>query len=151
MKWITNKLLNEGVAVGATEAQIDLDYPPATYPTKNTLVKNAFRGIAIAGNTSGLQFNSIYRRRITAASYSQIQASFTGKGKIWTTAELVSLENVPSAWWFQLPTDYLWLKIPPEVSTVANQKTEVTYNYKAVAEAWGLMYDSYGAATLLSY
>ncbi len=112
---------------------------------------NLFRGIALHQQRDTTQFNSIYRRRITAASYNQVQAAFTGQKQIWTTSEVVSFENVPSAWWFQLPTSLLWYKVPPQVSTVAGQKTEIIYNYIGGVQYWSGTHTAYGAATLLTF
>ena len=106
------------------EQQSGKDSPPSTisdaintsvnasaYSTEQkALVLNACRGILFHQVKNSIQFDSIYRRRITAASYNQVQAGFTGAGKIWTTAEILAFENVPSSWWFQLPPTYLWLK-----------------------------------------
>ncbi len=116
-----------------------------------SLILNIFRGLAYHQVKNSIQFDSVYRRRITAASYNQVQAAFTGAGQIWTTAEILAFESVPSAWWFQLPSTYLWLKAKPVVVTVMQQKTEISYSYLAVAEAWDCLYTAYGAATLLSF
>jgi hypothetical protein len=115
------------------------------------LMLNLFRGIAIHNLGTTSQFNSVYRRRITAASYNQIQAGFEGVGKIWTTNELVAFENVPSAWWFQLPTDRVWQKSAPTVNTVAGQKTEIIYSYVAAKAAWSGTQEAYGSAPLLTF
>jgi hypothetical protein len=121
------------------------------YPAQVNFLLNYFRGVAYHQVEHTMQFDTVYKRRITAASYNQVQASFVGAGKIWTTAEILAFENVPASWWFQLPSTYLWLKAPPIVNTVMQQKTEISYSYLAVVEAWGALYDAYGAATLLNF
>ncbi|MEI9866428.1 MAG: hypothetical protein WDN00_18105 [Limisphaerales bacterium] len=112
---------------------------------------NLFRGIAMHGQINATQFNTIYQRRIVAASYNQVQAGFTGVKKVWTTNEILSFENVPATWWFQLPAAYLWKKTPPIVQTVAGQKTEITYSYIGCIAAWGATHEAYGTAVLLSF
>ena len=144
------RTFNPDTATADAEDIINTNYPAATYPAQNAVMLNAFRGIALHGVTTTLQQKTVYRRRITAASYNQVQAGFAGVKKIWTTNEVLAFENVPSAWWFQLP-DSLWAKMPPTVSTVAGQKTEITYHYTAVYEAWGMLYEAYGAATLINF
>jgi hypothetical protein len=134
-------------AQAASEAMITGTYAGA----QQTLILNAFRGVAYHQVKNSIQFDSVYRRRITAASYNQVQAAFTGAAQIWTTAEILAFENVPSSWWFQLPSTYLWLKAKPVVVTVMQQKTEISYSYLAVNEAWGLLYTAYKAATLLNF
>jgi hypothetical protein len=131
----------------AAEAEITSAYSGG----QATLILNAFRGVAYHQVKNSIQFDTVYRKRITAATYNQVQAAFTGAEQIWTTGELESFENIPSNQWFQLPSSYLWLKTKPQVNTVANQKTEVSYSYLAVAEAWALLYTPYGSATLLSF
>lgn len=118
---------------------------------QQNLLIEALRGVACHGVQNSIQYDTIYQRRITAASYNQIQASFVGVGDIWTTAEVIAFEGTPGIWWFQLPSDYLWLKAKPRVQTVAWQKTEIEYQYYAVKEAWSLLYKAYNAATLLSF
>lgn len=115
------------------------------------LMLNLFRGIALHQQKNATQFNTIYRRRITAASFNQVQAGFTGVKKMWTTNEVLAFENVPASWWFQLPSTYLWLKTPPIVVTVAGQKTEISYNYIGCLTAWSGTHTAYNAATLLTF
>lgn len=115
-----------------------------------TLMLNLFRGAAYH-KLKGTQYNTIYRRRIVAASYNQVQAAFTGAGMIWKTSELLAFENVPSLWWFQLPSTYLWKKTPPRVLTTAQQKTEISYEYIAAATYWSGSNVAYNAATLITF
>lgn len=134
-------------AMTAAEAPFASAYSGASL----ALMLNLFRGIAYNQIRHAPQFNSVYRRRITAASYDQVQAAFTGVGQIWTTAEILSFEEVPSLWWFQLPGDNLWLKASPSVNTVAGQKTEILYNYVGCKYAWSGIHQAYGAAVLKSF
>ena len=141
------KTAQNAAAITAAEAVITTTYSGA----QQTLMLNLFRGIAYHKVKNSTQFNTTYKRRITAASFNQVQAGFVGAGQIWTTAEVISFENVPSSWWFQLPTNVQWLKVKPQVLTVANQKTEISYHYMACYEAWSGIYTAYGAATLLTF
>jgi hypothetical protein len=136
---------------GSAAAQAAAEALITGYAGYQACMLNAFRGVAYHQIKNCIQFDSIYRRRITAASYNQVQAAFTGAEQIWTTAEVIAFENTPSLWWFHLPSTYLWLKAPPVVNTIAQQKTEILYTYMAVSEAWGLLYTAYGTATLLNF
>ena len=122
-----------------------------TAGAQRNFMLNLFRGIAYHGQINATQFNTIYRRRITAASYNQVQAGFIGVKKIWTTNEILAFENVPSTWWFQLPAGFFWLKTPPIVVTVAGQKTEISYNYIACVQAWSGTNVPYNSAVLLTF
>ena len=119
--------------------------------TQLALMQNLFRGIAYYGVKDCEQSRTVYRRRIMAASFNQVQAGFVGVGQIWTTAEILAFENVPSSWWFQLPSTLQWFKSPPRVLTVAQQKTEIEYSYQAVFKAWSGVFTAYGSATLLTF
>jgi hypothetical protein len=112
---------------------------------------NYFRGIAYHGQTTCNQTKIVYNRRITAASYDQIQASFPGAGQIWTTAEVIAQEVTPALGWFQLPGNLLWFKSNPKVLASTNQKTEVTFSYTSCVAAWSGTNTAYNAATLLSF
>ena len=136
-------------SVASCEADITTTY--VGMASKITLFKNYFRGIAIQGVTNSTQFNTVYRRRITAATVGQVNGSFVGAKQIWTTGEVTAFEGTPAIWWFQLPANLVWLKVPPAVNTVAGQKTEITYHYMAAASAWSGNNTSYGAAPLVGY
>jgi len=116
-----------------------------------TLMMNLFRGIAYHQQTSAMTTKIVYNRRITAASFNQVQASFAGAGMIWTTAEVVAFEGTPAQWFFQLPAGSLWFKSNPKIVTVSDQKTEITYSYTSCVTAWSGSNVAYGAATLLSF
>jgi hypothetical protein len=136
-------------AAAITEAEAKFS---AVYSSGQLAVMlNLFRGIAYHGQTSCNQTKIVYNRRITAASFEQIQASFTGSGQIWTTAEVVAQENTPSLWWFNLPTQLLWFKSNPKVLTASNQKTEVIFSYTSCVAAWSGNNTAYNSATLLSF
>lgn len=111
--------------------------------------KRIFRRIAYMKVTSFIEYSSVYRRTLQAASPLQVRASFTGVGKIWTTNEMRLFEVLPDDWWFTLPTDYQWLKSQPTVHTVAGQKTQIAYSYTQAKQAWAAAYDPYGSAVLL--
>jgi hypothetical protein len=115
------------------------------------LMLNLFRGVACQGWDQADQTKIVYHRRITAANFGQIQASFTGAGQIWTTAEVVAFEQTPAQWWFQLPSSLLWFKSHPRVSTVSGQKTEVTFSYTSGKTFWNGLNAAYSSAYLLSF
>jgi hypothetical protein len=116
-----------------------------------TLMLNLFRGIAYHKVETCRQTKTVYNRRITAASFNAIQATFVGMGMIWTTAEVCAFENTPEQWWFQLPSSALWFKSSPKVLTVSNQKTELTYSYTSCYLAWTGTDKAYASAALLSF
>jgi hypothetical protein len=116
-----------------------------------TLMLNLFRGVAYHGQETCDQTIINYKRRITAASFNQVQASFVGTGQIWTTAEVIAFEHTPATWWFQLPSSILWFKSGPSVLTVSGQKTEVTYSYKSCVASWDGNNEAYSSAALLSF
>jgi hypothetical protein len=115
------------------------------------LMLNLFRGVAYHKETTCDQTIVDYKRRITAANFNQIQASFVGAGQIWTTAEVISFEQTPAEWWFQLPSSLLWFKSNPRVLTVAGQKTELIFSYKSCVTAWDGKNTAYASASLLSF
>ncbi len=122
------------------------------YPSNATaqaLMLSLFRNIALMGIETVPEWNSIYRRSITAASPLQVQASRVGEGQIWTSAEVAAFENLPAFWWFTLPSVLQWMKSPVEVNMVAGGKTRIDYHYIGFKQASGLFYTAYGAATLL--
>lgn len=96
-----------------------------------------------------IEFESVYRRSITAAVYSQVQAAYTGVGKIWTTSEVESFEGTPTGEWFGLPSTQ-WLKLPPRVSASAGGKTNIEYVYQGGFHSPSrFFYQAYGGATLI--
>lgn len=137
---------HDSAAITSFEAAFDI-YSGA----QKTLMLNLFRGVAYHQIKQAPQFKSVYRRRITAANYNQVQAAFTGSGKIWTTGEVISFEGVPSLWWFNLPSDVVWFKARPTVNTIAGQRTEICYNYVAAKYAWSGIHEAYNSATLISF
>jgi hypothetical protein len=118
---------------------------------QQTLMLNLFRGICYKKITTAKETRIVYNRRITAATYNQIQASFVGAGQIWTTAEVIAFERTPAQWWFQLPGSLLWFKSNPKVLTVSKQKTEVTFSYTSCVMAWSGTDVAYNSAVLLSF
>ncbi len=138
--------ISDTVSVAKIEAKFSI-YSGASL----TFMLNAFRGASYHGLVQSTQFNTVYRRRIQAASYNQVKGSFTGAGMIWTTAEMTAFENTPSNQWFNLPTNYLWKKTGPRVMNIANQKTEVSYEYIGDLQFWSATETAFGAAALRTY
>lgn len=140
---------------GATQsnAQVNAEAKIATlFPanaTAQSLMISLFRNVALRGVETVPQFNNVYRRSITAATPMQVRASRTGEGLIWTSAEIVAFEGLPSFWWFDLPAGLQWLKVPVNVSMAAGGKTRVDYHYIGFKQASGLFFTAYNSATLL--
>jgi hypothetical protein len=134
-----------------TPTQLEAGFNATYTGGQLTLMLNLFRGVAYFGYDRCDQLKVEYKRRVTAASFNQIQATFTGAGQIWTTAEVISFEQTPAQWWFQLPSGALWQKSNPRVLTVAGQKTELTFSYSTILPAWNGLYSAYASAALLSF
>jgi hypothetical protein len=96
-----------------------------------------------------IQYYSVLKRTLTAASPQQVQASRDGEGMIWTSQEVSQWEDIAENGWFQLPSDAQWLKSKVNVTACAGQKTQVTYSYTEIAQANGLLYLPYSGAKLL--
>lgn len=123
----------------------------AAVPTTNGYQARAlqlFATVAAHKTDSFIEYYHIFKRTITAALAIQIQASQIGKGKIFTSFELSSLEGLNAGGFFQLDPNSLWLKSPPVVSVAARQKTQVAYHYTEFKQANGLIYTAYGNAVL---
>jgi len=108
-----------------------------------------FRMVCFRGTTSFMEFHTTFRRTITAGSPMQVQASFQGVGKIWTTEEVAVFEGIPEMGWFTLPAGMQWHKGQPTVRKVFRQKTELNYTYTGIASASALLYEKHGSAVLL--
>lgn len=111
-----------------------------------------FRNIAYRGVNSFIEYNHVFRRRVTAGSSTAIQANSVGGGKIWTSAEVIAWEGVPSfptVGWFELPPDVQWHKDKPRVIAAYGQKTEISYSYTEVVTATALLYEAYRDAVLI--
>lgn len=136
----------DGVSGNPTKA----DYITAmkAETTDDTDAENLFNRVA-SGTESALEYREVYRRTITAASWLQVQASYDGVGKIWTTDEVVGFEGVPNGEWFGLRNGMQWLKAPPSVQAAAGGKTQIQYYYTEFKQATALLYEAYGSATLL--
>lgn len=110
---------------------------------------NLLYNIMMRGVVSILEYDTVFRRTITAGNPNEVRASFTGAGKIWTTDEVVAFENIPSDGWFVLPAGKQWHKSKPQVLSVYGQKTQLTYTYIEIEIASALLYQPYNSAALL--
>jgi hypothetical protein len=114
-----------------------------------TLAKKLFNRLVAGGGDSLYRYETTYRRRITAASFGQVQAAYTGVGQIWTAAEVVNFEGVPTDQWFGLPNTQ-FLKLPPRVSASAGGKTDIEYSYQGGFDNVSyLFYTAYSGAAML--
>jgi hypothetical protein len=143
----------QALTVKNTAAQTEAEAAfSATYSSGQlALMLNLFRGVAYQGWEEADQTKIVYHRRLTAASFKQVQASFTGAGQIWTTSEVIAFEQTPATWWFQLPSSLLWFKSYPRVLTVAGQKTELTFSYTAGNTFWNGLCSAYASASLQAF
>jgi hypothetical protein len=96
-----------------------------------------------------LEYHTVYRRTLTAATPQQVRASYEGATMIWTTDEVQSFEGISPFDWFQLPSGSQWIKSPPFVTATARQKTQLVYTYTECKQATALLYDAFGSAVLL--
>lgn len=108
-----------------------------------------YENVAYRGVTSFVEFGHVFRRRITAGTPAAVQANMTGGGKVWTSAEVVAFEGIPSDGWFSIPPDVQWHKDKPRVLSSYGQKTELSYSYTEIVTATRLLYEPYGSAILI--
>lgn len=108
-----------------------------------------FYNLAYRGVTGFLEYNSVFRRTVTAGSPFAVRANMTGAGRIWTTAEVIAFEGIPNDGWFDLPVGSQWHKDKPRILSVYGQKTQLTYSYTEVVTASALFYQAQGSAVLV--
>lgn len=111
--------------------------------SSHTATAEYFELMALKKIAEYVTYRCVYSRTLTLATSNQVQASFYGVNKIWTTAQILAWEAVPNSWWFNLAdvgTD--WIKTMPKVSTNIglSSKTQIAYQYIASAEATPLYY-----------
>lgn len=119
-----------------------------TLTNDDTKSEALFRRV-LAGTDSAIEYRSVYRRTITAATWQQVQASYEGVGKIWTTAEVEAFEGIPTSEWFGLNPGMNWIKAPPSVTAAVGGKTQIQYFYTEFKLATNLLYEAYSGATML--
>lgn len=129
-----------------TEALSKLLFNVATNPAA---CGKLFRLVA-RGTDSAIEYNTVYRRTLTAADPAQVTASIEGVRKIWTTAEVENWEGTPAAPWFGLEPGMQWLKAPPTVQAVSGQRTQIQYYYTQFKQASAMLYTAYGSAVLFT-
>lgn len=94
-----------------------------------------------AGVTSVRVFEPVLRHTLIVRADYRIAASLTNVGKILTTAQLQSFENVPGILLFNLPTgskvrtdaldvDYGWLKKYPTVTQISGGKWQISQEWE---------------------
>lgn len=96
-----------------------------------------------------IEYTSVYKRTLTAATPRQVRLAYTGVGKIWTTTEVHQFEGINPSGFFLLNPTSVWLKSRPQVTAIANQKTQVQYTYTEAMYASRFAYAAYGSATLI--
>jgi len=124
--------------------------PLALSSGENFAAQSLFYEIAFMGVTNFWEFGTVFRRTVTAAVPSAIQANYAGVGMIWTSAEVSAFEGIPtSGGWFTLPANKQWIKDKPRVLKAYGQKTQLSYNYTEIISASANAYQAYGTATLI--
>jgi len=108
-----------------------------------------FENVAFRGVTSFIEYNHVFRRRVTAGSPRAITANQSGGGMIWTSAEVIAFEGLANNDWFYLPPDVQWHKDKPRVLAAYGQKTEISYTYTEIVTASALFYEAWGEAVLI--
>ncbi|MGN6552523.1 MAG: hypothetical protein ACTHLW_02160 [Verrucomicrobiota bacterium] len=147
----------QGFEAGDYMVDADPSYPDtaaaeaavSTATSANATALKLFKLVAYRKTDSFIEYETVFRRSITAASPNQIRAGYEGVGKIWTTDEVQAFEKVVPGGWFILEPDMQWLKAKPNVVSVSNQKTQINYYYTQLKSASALLYDAYGDAVLL--
>lgn len=144
------KFLDAGGHPDVSEATSQLSTKLTSLGGNNVVstCQNLFKRFT-SGTDSFLEYTEVYRRTITAASYTQVRASYVGVGQIWKTSEVEAYEGIPNGQWFGLRSGMYWLKAPPSVQAATGGKTQIQYYYTEVKNASGLVYSAYGSATLL--
>ena len=105
-----------------------------------------FNLFALAGVDSFIFYRAVYSKTLTSATPRQVQASFNGVNKLWSTAQVYAEENLPNDWWFSLSGIHTyWHKSMPRVSTNIGKssKTQINYQYIGSDEASTLLYNNY--------
>jgi len=125
------------------DAEVDADNVDGTWGIE------VFRIVGGFGADAFIQYSSVYRRTLTAATAPQVAASRTGECKIFTTTEMIAQEGLDNAF-FNFDLNSQWLKSRPQVLAVANQKTQVVYSYTECYKAARIFYDAFGTAVLFS-
>lgn len=133
------------LAVADVKAAIASNVSPTYYQNR---ALQLFATVAAHKTDAFIEYTHVFKRTLTAALPIQVQASNIGKGQVFTTFEMASLENVNPNGFFQLDATSLWMKAPPVISTAARQKTQVSYSYSEFKQANGLLYFPYNSAVL---
>lgn len=108
-----------------------------------------FENVAFRGVTSFIEYNHVFRRRVTAGSPNAYRANSVGGGKVWTSAEVIAWEGIPQNGWFDLPVDVQWHKDKPRVIAAYGQRTEISYTYTEIVTATAIAYNRYGSAVMI--
>jgi hypothetical protein len=114
--------------------------------SSNATAASYFSLFALGGVDSFIFYRAVYSKTVTGATPRQVRASFTGNNKLWTTAQVLTQENLPNDWWFSLAGVHTyWHKSMPRVSTNIGKssKTQINYQYIGSDEASTLLYDNY--------
>ena len=129
---------------GVAKAEVDAAAVDATYGVP------LLRSVAYLGVEECIEYYAVYKRTLTAATPTQVTASFEGVGQIWTADEVTAYEGLDPDGWFGLEYGTQWLKSRPQVIAAAGQKTQVIYSYTECQIALSLTYDPYDSAVLLT-
>lgn len=100
---------------------------PAGYSISSTVIESFVRSL-LAGVDSYLVSQYVLRHTVTVASGSSIRASYTGVGYVYSTAQIVAIENIPNNLIFSLP-EGVWLKRTPTVDQVTYDRWQITQEW----------------------
>src|ERR1051326_1460998 len=121
-----------------TELIARLDAIPGLSNAEKLYAGFLFEEIAYMGATSCIEYNQVFRRPAAAGSPLAVRSNQVGARKIWTSAEVIAWENIPSDGWFDLPPDVQWHKDKPRVVKAYGQKSQLVYSYTQVVTATAL-------------
>ena len=111
----------------------DPDNEPSLSGTAQTVYRLMSKGV------KSVRVNQpVLRHTQTVGDSYSVKASLTNVGKVYTTAQLQSAEDLPSDVLFNLPSDtsnhtgmvYGWLKMHPTVRLAARQKTQIEQEWE---------------------
>lgn len=141
---VEKDIMDADIAINdLTTAQKDAVTAAVAANDVGTLSGNSlkFYKLLRAGVKSIRIFEPVLRHSLTVRSDYSIAASLTNAGKIYTTAQLYSVENVPKILLFDLPSlsavrtdsvsvDYGWLKKYPSVTQISGGKWQIEQEWE---------------------
>lgn len=123
------------VALNEVRTAVDNREP---LPSPSLPLQDALYAIAVAGIDAYMVFQPVVIVTDTASAAYPWDIGFTDYGTIFDTAEMIADAELSSGWKSNLPSGgsppsgfvYGWLKKPPEIVTVAGNKTQLVQEYE---------------------